>query len=214
MYQMEYLWKDSKNSIAGRFGLGCDLRLNDRLAINIEGNANALSDKFNSKKAGNCDWQFNALVGLSIKLGKSYTQTAPVYYEAEPVAPQPVQPQSVVEQPTPKEVVAVVEPMKQNVFFALNSARIQDDQLAKINSLVDYLKQYPNAKVDITGYADKGTGTAKINMKLSQARANNVAEALVSKGISTDRITIGAKGDTVQPFASPEDDRVCICIAE
>ncbi len=214
MYQMEYLWKDSKNSIAGRFGLGCDLRLNDRLAINIEGNANALSDKFNSKKAGNCDWQFNALVGLSIKLGKSYTQTVPVYYEAEPVTPQSLQPQQVVEQPTSKEVVVVVEPMKQNVFFALNSARIQDDQLAKINSLVDYLKQYPNAKVDITGYADKGTGTAKINMKLSQARANNVAEALVSKGIATDRITVGAKGDTVQPFASPEEDRVCICIAE
>ena len=43
---------------------------------------NGLSDKFNSKKAGNCDWQLNALVGVSIKLGKSYTKTAPVYYEA------------------------------------------------------------------------------------------------------------------------------------
>ena len=54
-YEMEYLWQEGKFLVAGRFGLGCDLRLNDRLSINIEANANALSDKFNSKKAGNCD---------------------------------------------------------------------------------------------------------------------------------------------------------------
>ena len=78
-HELEYLWQDKQNLIAGRMGLGCDLRLNDRLAINIEGNANALSDKFNSKKAGNCDWQFNVYVGLNIKLGKSYKKTAPVY---------------------------------------------------------------------------------------------------------------------------------------
>ena len=35
-YQMEYLWQGSKNLVAGRLGLGCDLRLNDRLSINIE----------------------------------------------------------------------------------------------------------------------------------------------------------------------------------
>ena len=62
-YPMGYLWTEGKFLVAGRLGLGCNLRLNDRLAINIEGNANVLSDKFNSKKAGNADWQFNALVG-------------------------------------------------------------------------------------------------------------------------------------------------------
>ena len=88
-HELEYLWQDKQNLVAGRMGLGCDLRLNDRLAINIEGNANVLSDKFNSKKAGNCDWQFNVLVGLNIKLGKSYKKTAPVYYEPEPIVEQP-----------------------------------------------------------------------------------------------------------------------------
>ena len=213
-YQMEYLWKDSKNSVAGRFGLGCDLRLNDRLAINIEGNANALSDKFNSKKAGNCDWQFNALVGLSIKLGKSYTQTAPVYYDAEPVAPQPVQPRPVVEQPQTNNAVAAVEPMKQSIFFALNSVRIRDDQLAKIDALVAYLNKYPDTKVSVSGYADKNTGNAKINMKLSQSRADNVAKALQAKGIAAGRILIDAKGDTVQPYGAPKENRVTICITE
>lgn len=210
-YELEYLWQEGKFLAAGRFGLGCDLRLNDRLSINIEANANALSDKFNSKKAGNCDWQLNALVGVSIKLGKSYTKTAPVYYEPEPVVEQP-KPAPVVEKPQPKKEV-VVEPMKQNIFFALNSAKIQDDQQSKIASLIEYLEKNPTAKVSITGYADVDTGNPRINSKLSEKRANNVAEALKAKGIAANRITVDFKGDTVQPYNTPQENRVSICIA-
>lgn len=213
-YEMEYLWQDSQNLVAGRLGLGCDLRLNDRLAINIEGNANILSDKFNSKKAGNCDWQFNVLVGLSIKFGKSYTKTAPVYYEPEPVVEQP-KAEPVVEKPQPKPApVVTVEPMKQSVFFALNSAKIQDDQLAKIESLVKHLEKYPTAKVAVTGYADKETGNPGINMILSEKRANNVADVLKAKGIAADWIVTDFKGDTVQPNTNPTENRVSICVVE
>ncbi len=190
-YEMEYLWQEGKFLVAGRFGLGCDLRLNDRLSINIEANANALSDKFNSKKAGNCDWQLNALVGVSIRLGKSYTKTAPVYYEPEPVVTEQPKPAPVVEQPQPKKEV-VIEPA----------------------SLVEYLEKNATAKVSVTGYADKGTGNARINSKLSEKRANNVVEALKAKGIAADRITVAYKGDTVQPYNTPEENRVSICIAE
>ena len=213
-YEMQYLWQDKQNLVAGRMGLGCDLRLNDRLAINIEGNANILSDKFNSKKAGNCDWQFNVLVGLNIKFGKSYTKTAPIYYEPEPVVEQPKS-EPVVEKPQPKpEPVVVVEPMKQNIFFALNSAKIQDDQQAKITSLVEYMEKNPATKVSITGYADKETGNPRINKALSEKRANNVAQALKSRGIAADRIVADYKGDTVQPYGVPEKNRVSICIVE
>lgn len=212
-YEMEYLWQEGKFLVTGRFGLGCDLRLNDRLSINIEANANALSDKFNSKKAGNCDWQLNALVGLSIKLGKSYTKIAPIYYEPEPIVVEQPKPAPVVEQPQPKKEV-VAEPMKQNIFFALNSAKIQDDQQAKLVSLVEYLEKHPTAKISITGYADINTGNPKINSKLSEKRAVIVAEVLKVKGIAADRIKIDFKGDTVQPYAIPEENRVSICIAE
>ena len=212
-HELEYLWQDKQNLIAGRMGLGCDLRLNDRLAINIEGNANALSDKFNSKKAGNCDWQFNVLVGLNIKLGKSYKKTAPVYYEPEPVVEQP-KPQPVVKQPEPEPVAVVVEPMKQNIFFALNSALLQKDQQSKIDAMVAYMEKYPASKVAITGYADKETGNPRINMTLSEKRAKIVADALKDKGIAPDRIVTDFKGDTVQPFRMPEENRVSVCIAE
>ena len=212
-YEMEYLWQDGKFLVAGRMGLGCNLRLNDRLSINIEGNANVLSDKFNSKKAGNADWQFSALLGLNIKFGKGYKEIPPVYYEPEPV---------VVEQPKPapvvveqlKEEAVVVQPMKQDIFFALNSAKIQDDQHAKINMLVEYLQKNPSAKVKVTGYADANTGNPRINKTLSEKRASNVADALKAKGITADRMLINSKGDTVQPYNTPEENRVSICIAE
>ena len=212
-HELEYLWQDKQNLVAGRMGLGCDLRLNDRLAINIEGNANVLSDKFNSKKAGNCDWQFNVLVGLNIKLGKSYKKTAPVYYEPEPIVEQP-KPQPVVKQPEPESVAVVVEPMKQNIFFALNSALLQKDQQSKIDAMVAYMEKYPASKVAITGYADKETGNPRINMTLSEKRAKIVADALKDKGIAPDRIVTDFKGDTVQPFRVPEENRVSVCIAE
>ena len=183
-YELEYLWQEGKILPTGRFGLGCDLRLNDRLSINI-----------------------------SIKLGKSYTKTAPVYYEPEPVVVEQPKPAPVVEQPQPKKEV-VVEPMKQNIFFAINSAKIQDDQQSKIASLVDYMEKHPAAKVSVTGYADVDTGNPRINSKLSEKRANNVAEALKAKGIAADRIKVDYKGDTVQPYNTPKENRVSICIAE
>lgn len=213
-YQLEYLWEDSKNFAAGRFGLGCNLRLNDRLAINIEGNANVLSDKFNSKKAGNADWQFNALVGLSIKLGKGYKETKPVYYEPEPVVVEQPKPTPVAEKPQSKKEVVTVQPMKQDIFFALNSARIQDGQKSKIDMLVEYMQKNPSAKVKVTGYADVDTGNPRINKTLSEKRAANVAEALKAKGVSADRIIVDSKGDTVQPYSTPKENRVSICIAE
>lgn len=184
------------------------------MAINIEGNANILSDKFNSKKAGNSDWQFNALVGLNIKFGKGYKETKPVYYEPEPVVVEQPKPAPVIEQPQPKKEVVAVQPMKQDIFFALNSARIQDDQKPKIDRLAEYLQKNPSAKVQVTGYADVNTGNARINKALSEKRAVNVADALKARGISTDRMIVDSKGDTVQPYKTPEENRVSICIAE
>lgn len=214
-HKMDYLWTEGKFLVVGRLGLGCNLRLNDRLAINIEGNANILSDKFNSKKAGNSDWQFNALVGLNIKFSKGCKETKPVYYEPEPIVVEQPKPAPVTEQPQPKpEPVEVNEPMKKNIFFALNSAKIQNDQLSKIDEMVAYMEKYTNSKVVITGYADKETGNPIINLTLSEKRAKNVANALKAKGVAASRIITAFKGDTVQPYNAPKENRVSICIVE
>ena len=58
---LPYLWDGSRFFGVGRMGLGMDFRICEAVAFNLEGNANVLSDHFNSKKAGNADWQFNLL---------------------------------------------------------------------------------------------------------------------------------------------------------
>jgi hypothetical protein len=72
-YQLEYVWDGTKVRPYGRAGLEAAFRLSSAVALTVEGNANILSDKYNSKKAGNADWYFNALAGVKINLGKAYT---------------------------------------------------------------------------------------------------------------------------------------------
>ena len=213
-HRLEYLWRDSKVNVVGRFGLGTNLRISDHVFFNIEVNANTMSDKYNSKKAGNSDWQFNALAGFTFKFGKTYTRTEPVYYEPAPTpAPAPVVEEK-KEEPAPAPEPVKVQPMKQNIFFLINSSEIRSSEQGKVNNLIAYLKEHTDAKVSLCGYADKNTGNARINKKLSQERAEAVAEALKAEGIAADRITIDYKGDTEQPFNVIEENRVTICIAE
>lgn len=81
---LPYYW-DSKFFVPGRFGLGIDFWLGDVVSIGLEGDANLFSDKFNSKRGGNIDWQFNLLAGLKFRLGKN---TRPSKAYAEKVAAQ------------------------------------------------------------------------------------------------------------------------------
>lgn len=221
-YNLKYLWTGKKLYVSGRAGVGANFRLTSALSLNLELNTNILSDKFNSKKGRNVDWQFNGLAGLSFTFGKSCKKAAPSVSQGteQPAAATEAAPSVVTapteEQPQPKkEPAAVVESMQQqNIFFALNSAKIQADQQKKIASLAEYLAKHPSARVNLTGYADVDTGNARINLRLSETRARNVAEALKAKGIAADRISVDFKGDTVQPFSTPTENRVCICITE
>ena len=168
----------------------------------------ALSDKYNSKKAGNPDWYFNALAGLRINLGKGYTAVAPVYVPEPEPQPEPVK---VVEEkkpePKPQPKPVKVEPLRRDVFFTINSAKVRE--------IVDYLNKYPKAKVSVTGYADAGTGNDKINDRLAAGRADIVAQMLTQKyNIPAERIMKDSKGSRVQPFAENDKNRVTICIAE
>lgn len=81
---LSYVWRDSKCFVAGRLGLGVDFRAGDRVNLSIEANSEFLSDHFNSKKAGNLDWQFNLLAGVSFRFGKNHRESA--VYAAEQAA--------------------------------------------------------------------------------------------------------------------------------
>ena len=215
-YNLDYIWDGSKTRLFGRGGLEAAFKLSDAVALTIEGNANILSDKYNSKKAEKkmkADWYFNALVGLKINLGKTYNKILP-----PPPAPEPEpEPQPVVEpEPAPAPAPApVIEPIRRDVFFLINKTEIRTEEAQKVKDIADYMQKYPESKVVVTGYADAGTGNDKINDRLAAGRADAVVKSLVNDyGIAQDRITYDSKGSRVQPFAENDLNRVTICIAE
>lgn len=207
-----YLWDGTQVLPFGRGGLEASFRLSDAVRFVVEANANLTTDKYNSKKADNPDWYFNALAGFRINLGKSYTKIEPVIEEPAPEPVRVVEEKPVVK-PEPKPVK--IEPLRRDVFFTINSTKVVEQEEAKVRDIVDYLNKYPKAKVNVTGYADAGTGNDKINDRLAAGRADIVASLLTEKyNIPADRIIKDSKGSRVQPFAENDLNRVTICIAE
>ena len=210
---MRYLWDGSKTNVFGQAGLIGDFRLSDCVSLNLEVNANMLSDKYNSKKAGNADWYFNALAGVKINLGKAYTTRFIPAPEPEVRYVEKVV-EKIVEVPAKVEAPAV-EPLRRDVFFKINSFKISNDEQQKVKEIADYMQKNPNSKVVVTGYADAGTGNDRINDRLAAQRADAVVSMLKSDfGISPARISYDSKGARVQPFAENDMNRVSICIAE
>lgn len=211
---LENLWDGTKTRFVARVGANVDFRVSDRVKLGVELSANTLSDKYNSKKAGNPDWYFNALVGLKIAFGNTYTtKTIP--------APKPVEKiiERIIEKPAPApapkvESKVVEENFRRDIFFPIGNTNIAKSQRTKIAEIVEYMKENPDAKITLTGYADKGTGSVRFNDKIAARRALTVYNTLAAKGVAKSRMIKQSKGCRVQPFEENDMNRVTICIAK
>ena len=215
-----YLWPKNLVSPVGRGGVGLNFRLSDIVSIMVEANANVLSDKFNSKKAGNPDFQFNALAGLKINFGKPYNKKVVAPVAAPAPAPKPAAP-VVKEQPAPQEPAPAPAPVCEEkkieevlTFFELDKYEILPAEAAKLDEFAQWLSKNPDVKVSVTGYADVKTGNHPYNLRLSKSRANAVKDYLVKAGIEESRISSDYKGDTVQPFSVNEQNRVVVSLVK
>ena len=211
---LEYLWDGSKAHFAARLGANVDFRVSEKVKIGVELSANTLSDRFNSKKAGNPDLYFNALVGVKVALGETHTtKVIP--------APKPVEKiiERIIEKPAPApapkvESKVVEENFRRDIFFPIGNSNIAKSQSTKIAEIVEYMKENPDAKITLTGYADKGTGSAAFNDKIAARRAQTVYNTLAAKGVAKSRMIKESKGSRVQPFEENDMNRVTICIAK
>lgn len=211
---LENIWDGTKTRFVARVGANVDFRVSDRVKLGVELSANTLSDKYNSKKAGNPDWYFNALVGVKVALGETHTtKVIP--------APKPVEKiiERIIEKPAPApapkvESKVVEENFRRDIFFPIGNTNIAKSQSTKIAEIVEYMKENPDAKITLTGYADKGTGSAAFNDKIAARRALTVYNTLAAKGVAKSRMIKESKGSRVQPFEENDMNRVTICIAK
>ena len=81
-----------------------------------------------------------------------------------------------------------------SVFFNINKYKIASRKdLVNVKEMAKYAKEN-DANILVTGYADSATGKPAYNQKLSEKRANTVADEIVKMGVSRDKITTEAKG--------------------
>ncbi len=100
------------------------------------------------------------------------------------------------------------------VYFRLNSAVVDPNQLINIRNIAEYAKNNTET-ITLVGYADRQTGTPDYNYKLSERRAEAVKKILVEKyGILADRIKASWEGDRQQPYAENVWNRIVIMNAE
>ncbi|MBO7112763.1 MAG: OmpA family protein [Bacteroidaceae bacterium] len=206
----------------GRLGTFADWHITDKWALGLEVQANFLTDKYNSVKANdnNVDWYFNGLLGIKYCFGKTHDKTPKVMLipvtEAGDYAPACDPVEKIVEKTVQVPVEVSKPELYEEIYFSLNKDKVSQLEKYKVRRIVDFMNKYPEATIEISGHADRATGTASYNMDLSQRRAANVAKALKEAGIDESRIKTSAHGSAENPYDGEDMklNRVCICVAK
>ncbi len=87
--------------------------------------------------------------------------------------------------------------------FPSGQSEIQADNFPLMNKIVDAIKTFPNARIEVGGHTDS-SGSDAANQKLSEARAAKVAKFLKEVGgIAADRVSSRGFGEA-KPVASNE----------
>jgi len=89
--------------------------------------------------------------------------------------------------------------------FDVNKATIKPESMGTINYVVKMMQDHPELKFSVEGHTDSDGDDAS-NLKLSEARAKAVVEAMADLGIAVDRLTSKGLGES-KPMAgndSPE----------
>jgi outer membrane protein OmpA-like peptidoglycan-associated protein len=85
--------------------------------------------------------------------------------------------------PTPRGLVLTLG----DVLFDTGKSQLNPGAARKLDQLAQFLTDHPERKVQIDGFTDS-VGTDSYNQTLSQARADAVKSALVTRGIDSSRV--------------------------
>lgn len=217
---MPLAWDKNRLSHNLRAGLRLETNQAKPFGVSLEVNANSLDDRFNSKTNDADDWMFTAMLGLNFRFG--HKKAAPRYvtktievidtFEVD----EPITIKVKEKQPKTKTETKHMK-MNEAIFFKIresdaNAASGIDEAIKKVAEL---MKCSDDAMFTVTGYADKGTGSAKMNKKYAKQRADDVAKKLVEQyGLDAKRLKTDSKGDTVQPFEENDKNRCVIVTGE
>ncbi len=86
-------------------------------------------------------------------------------------------------------VAASAQPLKEIVYFPVNSPLLKGDEVKKIDKLLAALNAQPDSTATISGY-HSATGKLAANQQLAKQRAFKIRDALMAGGVAEKRITL------------------------
>ena len=90
---------------------------------------------------------------------------------------------------------AILVRLPDGVTFASGSAEINPGFYDTLNVVADSLIKYPNSLVDVYGFTDT-TGSDALNQRLSEQRAQAVADYLAARGVARSRFATRGFGES------------------
>ncbi len=168
---------DGRHSLrtSGLFAVGAEYAVLPELAVRLEYQWLTRVGKYRTQDSHNSSVDYNPWIG-SINAGISYR----FGQGAAPVVAAP-------------EVVSKTFNLNSDVTFAFGKANLKPQAQAALDGIYGEIAQVNSAKVAVAGYTDR-IGSDAFNVKLSQQRAETVANYFVAKGVSADAISATGYG--------------------
>lgn len=214
----------ANNRLSGNLGLFNTFRLCDALDLNIDLRGTLLPESFDGEvgvRPGGgdvyeSDGFLTASIGLAYKFnprgweqGKTIyrTRTATTTVVDETALAALKADNAALQQALANaEAKAVVEQLHHMpgylVTFAINSSKLTNKDRVNLGKIAEALKETDDSVVLLlTGYADEGTGTEKVNERLSRERAQAVYDCLVNEfGVKPAKLATDFKGGVENMF--------------
>lgn len=160
---------------SGLFAVGAEYAVLPELAVRLEYQWLTRVGKYRPQDKPNTAINYNPWIG-SINAGISYR----FGQGAAPVVAAP-------------EMVSKTFSLNSDVTFAFGKANLKPQAQATLDSIYGEMSQVKSAKVAVAGYTDR-IGSDAFNVKLSQERADSVANYFVAKGVAADAISATGYG--------------------
>ena len=103
------------------------------------------------------------------------------------------------------DVNIIGQPQQTVIQFEFDKHNVEDLDIEFLKKHAEYLIQYPNLTLVITGHTDT-FGPSSYNQRLSELRANSVASILLDEGVPDEQLKIAGLGDAV-PVTDPNKHR-------
>ncbi|NAS12462.1 OmpA family protein [Poritiphilus flavus] len=99
-----------------------------------------------------------------------------------------------------EEVQKQLNDYARTILFDTGKSSIKAESTGVMVDIIQILNEYPNAKFTVEGHTDS-VGSAKLNQRLSEERANAVRDFLINEGIGSDRLNAIGYGED-KPIAT------------